>query len=289
MDGPTIGDTSPNVGRGFAIILGTNEIASAVAVRLLWEGYSAALSYDPHPPVLRRGMSFHDALFDDCAQVDGIIGQRAENAVELFDIFASPGCVAVTPLHATDLIPLRRADAIIDARMQKDRVTPDLRGLAGIAIGLGPNFTVGKNCDVAIETHPARAGAVLKTGRTWACDGIPRALGGLGEERFLRAPRGGVWRTPLNIGDRVYKGVTIGRQDGAPLVAPTDGFLRGLARDGAQAQGGAKLVEIDPRGRLACWTGTDEFGRAVAEATAQAVLAARVGGRRAPLSPVLMH
>ena len=289
MDGSTMGDAPRNVGRGFAIILGTNEIASAVAVRLLWEGYNAALSYDPHPPALRRGMSFHDALFDDSAQVDGIIGRRAENAVELFEIFASRGCVAVTPLHATDLIPLRRADAIIDARMQKDRVTPDLRGLAGVAVGLGPNFTIGKNCDVAIETHPARAGSVVRTGRTWACDGIPRALGGLGEERFLRAPRAGVWRTPLNIGDRVYKGVRIGRQDGAPLIAPMDGFLRGLARDGAPAPEGAKLVEIDTRGRLACWTGTDEIGRALAEATTQAVLAARVGGRRPSLTPMLMH
>ncbi|HTO80074.1 MAG TPA: xanthine dehydrogenase [Methylocystis sp.] len=289
MHGSTVRDASRNVRRGFAIILGTNEIASAVAVRLLQEGYNAALSYDPHPPALRRGMSFHDALFDDSARVDGIIGRRAENAVELFDVFASRGCVAVTPLHATDLIPLRRADAIIDARMQKERVTPDLRGLAGLAVGIGPVFTVGKNCDVAVETHPARAGALLKTGRTWACDGIPRALGGLGEERFLRAPSAGVWRTPLNIGDRVYKGVTIGLQEGAHLLAPMDGFLRGLTRDGAQAPEGAKLVEIDPRGRRACWTGTDELGRAVAEATTQAVLAARIGARRATLSAALMH
>ncbi len=83
--------------------------------------------------------------------------------------------------------------------------------------------------------------------------------------------------------------MTIGRQDGAPLVAPMDGFLRGLARDGAQAPEGAKLVEIDSRGRRACWTGTDELGRAIAEATTQAVLAARVGGRRASLSPALMY
>ena len=291
MNGSTKRDAPRDTGRGFAIILGTNEIASAVAVRLSWEGFDVALSYDPHPPVLRRGMSFHDALYEDSAQVDGITGKRAENAVELFEIFASRGCVAVTPLHATDLIPLRRADAIIDARMQKDRVTPDLRGFAGLAVGLGPNFTVGVNCDVAIETHPARAGAVLKTGRTWASDGIPRALGGLGEERFLRAPRAGVWRTPLNIGDRVYKGVTIGRQGGAPLVAPIDGFLRGLARDGAQAPEGAKLVEIDPRGRRACWTGTDELGRAVAEATAQALLGAHVRVRApgAARSAALMH
>lgn len=288
MDGSTRGGAPRSVGRGFAIILGTNEIASAVAVRLLWEGYDVALSDDPYPPVLRRGMSFHDALFDDYAEVDGIIGRRAENAVELFDIFASRGCVAVTPLHATDLIPLRRAEAIIDARMQKDRVTPDLRGLAGLAVGLGPNFTVQKNCDVAIETHPARAGTVVRTGRTWASDGIPRTLGGLGEERFLRAPRAGVWRTSLSIGDRVFKEATIGRQGGAPLFAPMDGFLRGLARDGAQAPEGAKLVEIDPR-RLASWTGTDGHGRAIGEATAQAVLAASSSQRRASLSPALIH
>ena len=289
MNGSTKGSAPRNVDRGFAIILGTNEIASAVAVRLLWEGYNVALSYDPRSAGLRRGMSFHDALFDDCAEVDGIVGRRAENAVELLDVFASRGCVAVTPLHATDLIPLRRADAIIDARMQKDRVTPDLRGLARLAVGLGPNFTVGINCDVAIETHPARAGEVVKRGRTWGSDGIPRALGGLGEERFLRAPRAGVWRTPLNIGDRVYKGVTIGRQGGAPLVAPMDGFLRGLARDGASAPEGAKLVEIDVRGRLACWTGTDERGRAIGEATTRAVIAARIGGRSPSRSPALMH
>ena len=84
--------------------------------------------------------------------------------------------------------------------------------------------------------------------------------------------------------------MTIGRQGGAPLVAPIDGFLRGLARDGAQAPEGAKLVEIDARGRRACWTGTDELGRAVAEATAQAVLAGgRVRARSTARSTALMH
>ena len=62
----------------FAIILGTNEIASAVAVKLRKAHFNVILSHDPYPPVIRRGMAFYDALFDDCAVIDGIEGQRAE-------------------------------------------------------------------------------------------------------------------------------------------------------------------------------------------------------------------
>ncbi|MGZ9410181.1 MAG: xanthine dehydrogenase, partial [Methylocystis sp.] len=49
----------------FVISLGTNEIASAVAARLTWERRRVVLSHDAYPPVIRRGMAFHDALYGD--------------------------------------------------------------------------------------------------------------------------------------------------------------------------------------------------------------------------------
>ena len=210
------GARAGNAGRGFAIILGTNEIASAVAVRLSWEGFDVALSYDPHPPVFRRGMSFHDALFEDSAQLDGIMGRRAENAVEFFEVFARGGCVAVTPLHATDLIPLRRAEAIIDARMQKDRVTPDLRGSRWDGRGARTQFH-GRRQLRRRDRNPFRAcrGGVEDgpdLGLRWNPTRTRRPRRGA----ISSAPRAGVWRTPLNIGDRVYKGVTVGRQGARP-------------------------------------------------------------------------
>ena len=55
------------------------------------------------------------------------------------------------------------------------------------------------------------------------------------------------------------------------MRAPIDGFLRGVARDGVEILQGVKIVEIDPRGRSANWTGTDERGRTIAEATAKAL------------------
>ncbi|MEK4031723.1 xanthine dehydrogenase [Methylocystis sp. IM3] len=255
----------------YAIILGTNEIASAIAVRLSWERFRVVMSHDPFPPVIRRGMAFHDALYDDRAAVDGILGKRAESAVEIVEALATSGAVAVTPLQLTDLITLRTPAIVVDARMQKHRITPDLRGVAGLSIGIGPRFSVDLNCDIAVETHPARTGDLVAAGETLRADGVARALGGVGSERFVYSTAQGVWRTPLDIGAMVFRGYVIGYLDGLPVRAPMDGRLRGIARDGTLAPGGVKLAEIDPRGRQACWTGTDERGRAIAVAVVEAI------------------
>ncbi|OYX84800.1 MAG: hypothetical protein B7Y75_04260, partial [Azorhizobium sp. 35-67-5] len=45
-----------------AVVLGTNDVASAVAHRLFNAGYGVVLSRDPGQPVLRRSMAFDDAL-----------------------------------------------------------------------------------------------------------------------------------------------------------------------------------------------------------------------------------
>ncbi|MGD5699698.1 hypothetical protein QUT65_22625, partial [Xanthomonas citri pv. citri] len=58
---------------------------------------------------------------------------------------------------------------------------------------------------------------------------------------------------------------------GIPVVAPRDGILRGIARDGSEVPAGVKLLEVDPRGRHAQWTGIDHRGRAIANATSAAV------------------
>ncbi|MGD9545640.1 MAG: xanthine dehydrogenase [Methylocystis sp.] len=250
----------------FVIILGANEIASAVAARLAREGYRVVLSHDPYPPVIRRGMSFHDALFQDRAEVDGIQGLRGETALEIVRVLSSPGVVAVTSLQLTDLIALRTPDVLVDARMQKSRMTTNLRNIANLAIGLGPHFAAGVNCDVAIETHPEHAGELVKAGETLPNDHMPRYLGGVGRGRFVYSARAGVWRTPLDVGARIFKDYLLGLLDGHRVLSPMDGFLRGIARDGAVVPENVKLVEVDPRGRAASWTGADEYGRAIADA-----------------------
>jgi xanthine dehydrogenase accessory factor len=86
-DGPflSFADPSPSL----ALVLGTNEIASAVAVHLKAAGHRVVLSHDPFPPVIRRGMAFHDALFGDQAIVETIEGERAETATEIATVRGS--------------------------------------------------------------------------------------------------------------------------------------------------------------------------------------------------------
>lgn len=253
------------------IILGTNEIASAVAVHLRRAGWLVILSHDPLPPVIRRGMAFHDVLFGDRCTIENIKGVRAENSREIAAALAASDGVAVTPLHLADLLPIGPLGALVDARMQKYQVTPDLRGIAGVTVGLGPYFQVGFNCDVAVETRPSCSGKVITAGSTDKTDGVASKLGGVGAERFVYSGQGGLWHTSIDIGIRVFKRFIIGHLDGQPIHAPLDGIVRGIVRDGSQVPADVKLVEIDPRGRKAQWIGIDDRGRGIAEATVEAI------------------
>jgi xanthine dehydrogenase accessory factor len=254
-----------------ALILGTNEIASAVAVYLTAAGYPVILSHDAFPPVIRRAMAFHDALFGDRAVVEEIHGERAETTAEIAMVLAKSRYVAVTPLGLSDLAKFLQPRILVDARMQKRRVTPDYRGTAGLTVGLGPNFAAGVNCDVAIETRPVRLGTIIREGCTDQADGVSRPLGGIGGERFVYSDCEGFWRTAVDIGMRTFKGFVVGHLDGTPVHAPIDGILRGIVRDSTTVPAGVKLLEIDARGRGASWTGIDERGRSIAEAAVKAI------------------
>ena len=142
-----------------AVILGTNEIASAVAVNLYRSGYFVVLSHDPLPPVIRRKMAFHDVLFDDPVTIAGVEAWRADNGLAILSRLGRSKDVIITDLGLLDLIVLRTLDILVDARMQKYQVTPDLRRLARFTIGLGPGFTAGTNCEFRHRDPAVKGGA----------------------------------------------------------------------------------------------------------------------------------
>ena len=172
-------------------------------------------------------MAFYDALFDDPAVIDGVQGLRAETAMEIADIAGTENCVAVTPLELSDLLALRRIPVLIDARMQKRHVTPDFRFYVGLAVGLGPNFIIGENCDIAVETRPVKSGAIIETGATDEFDGVPSPLGGAGKERFVYAQTSGIFHTPDRNWHARLSRSGLGNLNGQTIRAPIDGVLRG--------------------------------------------------------------
>jgi xanthine dehydrogenase accessory factor len=254
-----------------AVILGTNEIASAIAVHLHRDRCGVVLSHDSAPPVIRRKMAFHDALYDDAVTLDGVAARRADTGIEIRSLLRTDCAVIVTDLGLLDLIVVRSLDLLVDARMQKRHTTPDLRPLARFTIGVGPGFSGGANCHAAIETRPGKVGRVLLNGSTDAADGVPRRLGGRDEKRFVRAEIAGRWHTAVDIGTRVFKDFVIGHLGNLAVRAPFDGALRGVVRDGTEVPAGVKLLEIDPRGRRASWSGIDPRSRLIARAVTKAV------------------
>jgi hypothetical protein len=260
-----------NLPSRFVVILGTNEIASAVAVQLRRGGYRVVLSHDPLVPVLRRKMAFHDALFDEAVTIEGMPAKRADSGLEIRTLEA-PG-VIITELGLLDLIVIQALDILLDARMQKCGATPDLRRLAGLAIGLGPGFAGGINCDIAIETQPGKAGLIIRQGEADPPDGLSQRLGDRGNERFIRAAFAGRWNTAIEIGTMVFKDFIIGHLRNVPVRAPFDGVLRGVIRDGTEVPAGVKLLEIDPRRRRANWTEADQRTRLIAAAVKEVISA----------------
>jgi hypothetical protein len=260
-----------------AVILGTNEFASAVAVNLHRDGHTVIMSHDPLPPVIRRKMAFHDALFGDPVTVDGVSAERVDTSLGIRARLGRAPAVIITDLGLLDLIVIRTLDVLVDARMQKYVVKPDLRRLARSTIGLGPGFASGNNCDIAVETRPGKEGLIITQGSTDAADGVPGRLGEAAGERFARAEAHGRWHTAIEIGTRVFKDFVVGHLSGAPVRAPFDGILRGVVRDGTEVPAGAKLLEIDPRGRSASATTMDSRIKTIACAVTQA-LALREAG-----------
>ncbi len=63
----------------------------------------------------------------------------------------------------------------------------------------------------------------------------------------LMAPTGGLFRTPLSIGQRVSRGKALGAVGNTLLWAPQDGVLIGVLRDGTPVERDTPVVEVGPR------------------------------------------
>ena len=272
--------------RPIAIILGLDEIASAIAVRIHEAGYSVVMSHDTARPVIRRGMAFFDALYDDPIVLGGLPGIAVHNTLAARAKVQSRKGITVTRLSLSELLVIGNVDTLIDARMRDDTAMPDLRHLARLTIGLGQAYAEGDNCDVAIDARlQAAAGEPGAQAAPYSC---PQSV--VGERRFLCAGEAGTWRTPLDVGKLIFKGFPLGCLGSRLVHAPIDGVLIGIARDGIDVPAGAKLIEIEPRARRAQWTGIDARGQHLAELTCEALRQASAADAPARAQPLrLVH
>jgi xanthine dehydrogenase accessory factor len=108
----------------------------------------------------------------------------------------------------------------------------------------------GCHADVVIETSWDDLGRVITEGGSLPLSGEPREIAGHARDRYVYAPIEGVFRTRSRIGDMVRQGQEVAWIDSTCLTAPLDGVLRGLTRDAVLVPVRAKVIEVDPRGRV---------------------------------------
>jgi xanthine dehydrogenase accessory factor len=228
------------------------------------------------PTVVRRRVSFAEAVFDGSTTVEGVTARLAHNLEETAAMLGGPEIPILVDPDAETALRLKPV-VVIDAVMAKRNLGTALSN-APLVIGVGPGFRAGIDVAAVVETQRGHdLGRVILEGSAEPNTGVPGKVGGFTTERVLRAPADGTFTSATEIGHMVGAGDGIGAVDGALVVASVSGIVRGLLRDGLAVRTGQKLGDIDPRGIAHyCFTISDK-ARAVAGGVLTAVLS--VGGQ----------
>jgi xanthine dehydrogenase accessory factor len=228
------------------LIRGGGDLASGVALRLRRAGLMVAITELPQPLVVRRLVSFAEAVYQGQAIVEGVTAQLVATPQAALRVMVQ-GDVAVLVDPAAEARHILHPLILIDGRMTKN--PPDLgRTVAELVIGLGPGFIAGENCHAVVETQRGhKLGRVIWDGAAQPDSGIPDQIADRSTERILRAPADGVIQALAEIGDHLESGQIVATVAGQPVLAPFRGVLRGLVYTGLVVQRGLKIGDIDPR------------------------------------------
>lgn len=267
-------NNKPNEPESIVLIKGAGDLASGVAVRLYRCGYRLVMTEIPHPLMVRRTVSFGEAVCDGVTQVEGIQAVRAENCSRAREILADGKIPVLVDPEAACKQELRPA-VLIDAIMAKVNTGTTIND-APLVIALGPGFTAGVDCHAVVETNRGHhLGRVIYQGCAEPNTGQPGEIGGKSTERLLRAPVAGVVEAQNKIGDRVSEGQIVAHVDDAPVYALTSGVLRGMIRGGVRVDAGTKIGDVDPRAVYAHCFEVSDKGLAIAGGVLEAMLAAQ--------------
>jgi len=254
------------------IIKGAGDLASGVAYRLKRCGFPLVMTELARPLLVRRTVSFGEAVYSGQITIEGMPARRVDTAEEARHLAASE-IIPVVVDPTASIVAALKPPILIDAIMAKRNTGTTITD-APLVIALGPGFTAGQDCHAVIETNRGhRLGRVIYTGPAEANTGTPGKVQGQATQRVLRAPVAGRVTGRANIGDIVKAGQVIAEMDGQLLRAPFDGVLRGLIHPDAPVNVGVKIGDLDPRGEVShCFT-ISEKSLAIGGGVLEAILA----------------
>lgn len=253
------------------VIRGAGDLASGIAHRLYKSGFRLLLTEIEKPLVVRRCVSFANAIPMGEAEVEGVRAIRALSSESIAGIW-NTNSIPILCDNECSIVDIIKPLAVVDAIMAKKNLGTG-RGMAPITVGVGPGFEAGEDVDAVVETKRGHdLGRVIYKGWAEADTGIPGNIMGYSQERLLRASKSGRIRNVLKIGDTVKQGDVIAFIEDEPVKGSITGVLRGLIADNTYVKEGVKIGDIDPRGiREYCYTISDK-SRSVAGGVLEAIL-----------------
>jgi len=232
---------------GIVLIRGGGDIGTGVAHKLYKSGFDVIVAEIENPLVIRRKVSFAQAVFDGQTVVEDVKAVKALSREEINAIL-NEGNIPVIVDPDCSIVKEINADVLVDATLAKKN-TGMHKDLAPLTIALGPGFKAGEDVDVVIETKRGHnLGRMIFEGYAEPNTGIPEAVEGYREERVLRAPCNGKIRNVLDIGDQVKKGKTVCYVGKVEVRSLLDGVVRGIIMNGIEVKKGFKIGDVDPRG-----------------------------------------
>ena len=240
--------------KNLIIVRGGGDLATGTIHKLVKCGFSVLVLEIEHPSAIRRNVAFSEAIYEGQQTVEDVTCYRADSLAHAVSLLQEKKLtILVDPAgHAiSELRPM----AVVDGILAKQNLGTH-KAMAPITVALGPGFEASVDVDAVVETKRGHhLGRVLWSGSAAPNTGIPGIIGGFGKERVLHSPAAGVLKNICKITDTVKKGEQIAQVEtktgSVPILAPIDGLLRGLIRDGYPVTEGFKLADIDPR--------TDEY------------------------------
>jgi xanthine dehydrogenase accessory factor len=261
--------------RNVVLIKGAGDLATGVAARLFRCGFEVVMTERANPLMVRRTVSFGEAVYATLVEVEGIQARLASDigAVHLaLDQGIIPVLVDPQADCRAELLPPVLVDAIMAKSNLNTRITD-----AACVVALGPGFTAGVDCHAVIETNRGHnLGRVIYNGSAEPDTGQPGSIDGKTEERILRSPVRGMVEGKATIGDRVTEGQIVAQVNGVPVYAQINGVLRGLIHSGIWVPAGTKIGDVDPRAEPSHCKQISEKAYAIAGGVVEAILRAGI-------------
>jgi len=253
------------------IIRGGGDLATGVAHRLYRSGFRVLILEVAQPLVVRRTVSFAQAVIDGSCELEGVTAVKVETPEQIPQAWSN-NVIPVLVDPAMACLAALSPDVLVDATLAK-RDTGIRRDMAPVTVALGPGFEAGVHADIVIETNRGHnLGRLIFSGYAEPDTGVPAPVKGYGSERVLRAPCDGTVEHVRDIGDEVKSGNVICRVGGVDVCAQFDGMIRGLIMQGRMVKTGLKIGDVDPRPvREYCSTISDK-ARALGGSVLEAIM-----------------